>query len=110
VFIGIGIDFVAAVLSASVLAAMRGDAQISGRGGLGSALIVLVIFGLLGFGIYRFRFRPRTEASEMDASSLRLRHSSKDRFGRRTSFCHRSAGHSGGATCWWRSTSARAGR
>jgi hypothetical protein len=80
VFIGIGIDFVAAVLSASVLAAMRGDAQISGRGGLGSALIVLVMFGLLGFGIYRFRFRPRTEASEMDASSLRLRHSSKDRF------------------------------
>jgi len=68
------------VLSASVLAAMRGDAQIFGRGGLGTALIVLVMFGLLGFGIYRFRFRPRTEASEMDASSLRLRHSSKDRF------------------------------
>ena len=28
---------------------MRGDAQISGRGGLGSTLIVLVVFGLLGF-------------------------------------------------------------
>jgi hypothetical protein len=83
VLIGIGIYFVAAVLSASVVAAIRGDARNADRGELGPALLVLVMFGLLGYGVYRFRFRPRTEAGEMDASMLRLHHSRNDRFGLR---------------------------
>lgn len=82
VLIGIGIYFVAAVVSANVLAAMRGQ-RVFGRGGLASGAVVLVMLVLLGYGIFRFRFRPRAEAGEMDASNLRLRHSWKDRFGLR---------------------------
>jgi hypothetical protein len=80
VFIGIGIYLVAAVLSASVLAAIRGDARNADRGELGSVLIVVLMLGLLGYGVYRFRFQPRVEAGQLEASALRLRHSSKDRF------------------------------
>jgi len=83
VFIGIGIYVVAAVLSASVLAAIRGDATSPSRGEFGSVLLVLVMFGLLGYSVYRFRFQPRTEAGQLEASALRLRHTSKDRFGLR---------------------------
>jgi len=81
--IGIGLYFVAAVLSASLVAAIRGDAPSFGRGGLGSGLIVVAMLGLLGYGVYRLRFRPRAEAGQIEASALRLRHSSKDRFGLR---------------------------
>jgi hypothetical protein len=41
------------------------------------------MFGLLGYGVYRFRFQPRAESGLMDASGLRLQHSRKDRFGLR---------------------------
>jgi hypothetical protein len=82
VLIGIGLYFAAAVLSANIVAAARGQ-RVFGRGELGSTLLVLVTFGLLGYGIYRFRLRPRTEAGEADAWGLRLRHSRKDRFGLR---------------------------
>jgi hypothetical protein len=83
VVIGMGFYLAAALLSASVIAALRDDTRISGRAGYRSVLIVLVMFGLLGYGIYRFRFRPRAEAGQNGASALRLRHSPKDRFGLR---------------------------
>lgn len=79
VLIGIGIYVVAAVLSASFI----GDTRLTGRRGLAPTFLVVAMLGLLGYGVYRFRVRPRSEASEMDASTLRLRHSSKDRFGLR---------------------------